>query len=236
MEALDKLGINLGLLIAYTANVVFMLIILRVTAFGPIVKMLKQRRERIAEGINNARKAEEALASAEADRQKIIEKARAEAQSIVNEARARAGGTAKQVADEAEEDARRIRIQAEADAADERDRLLSEMRDQIVSISMAAANRLIGASLDEKQQHKLVEDFFTAIPEGASELGDSFVVITAVPLTEAEIKRFKKELGSEDVTFMTDPGILGGVIVRAGGQQLDGSFANQLASMKTSLL
>ncbi len=55
MDALGKLGINLGLLLANTANLLIMLLVLRLVAYEPIMKMMQTRRERIAEGINNAR-------------------------------------------------------------------------------------------------------------------------------------------------------------------------------------
>ncbi|HEC24199.1 MAG TPA: ATP synthase F0 subunit B [Chloroflexi bacterium] len=235
-EALGSLGINLGLLIAYTLNVLGMLVILRVVAYKPIVSLLQQRRERIAEGINNARKAEEALASAEANKKAILDEARAEAQRIISEARTRAEELAAQIKSEAQQEARRIVEQAETEAASERDRLLSEMRDQIVALSMAAAGHLISVSMDEKRQREEVERFFTALPPEVKALGtEDLVVVTAIPLTDEEKARIKKELGTEDVTFETDPRILGGVIVRAAGQQVDASYASQLTSMRVSL-
>ena len=237
MDALGKLGLNLGYMITQIINLLLMIVLLWVVAFKPIVRMLKQRRERIAEGLNNARRAEEALASAESDKQAILDEARAEGQRIVNEARTRAEEVARTVEDEARADATRIREQAELDARAERDRLLSEMRDQIVALSLAAAQHLIGESLrgDERRQRQLVEEFFTQVPPEAKHLGDGLVVITAVPLTDREQKRIKNELGAADVEFVTDPGILGGVVVRASGAEVDGSFARQLADMRTAL-
>jgi F-type H+-transporting ATPase subunit b len=234
-EALGSLGINLGLLIAYTLNVLGMLVILRLVAFKPIVGMLEQRRSRIAEGINNARKADEALASAEADRKKILDEARVEAQQLVAEAHARASELETQMKADAQAEARRILEQAQADAASERDRTLSEMREQIISLSMAAANHLVYSGLDEKSQRAEVEKFFTALPAEAASLGDGLVVVTAVPLTDKEKDAARKDLGVENVVFETDPSILGGVIVRAAGQQIDASFASQLTSMRVSL-
>jgi F-type H+-transporting ATPase subunit b len=112
---------------------------------------------------------------------------------------------------------------------------MADMRGQIVSLSLAAAGHLLGTTLNEERQREIVEDFFTRIPPEAKDLGDNLIVITAVPLNADEEKRFRSALGTENVTFRVDPSILGGVIVRAGGQQVDGSFAHQLASMRSSL-
>jgi F-type H+-transporting ATPase subunit b len=235
LDALGALGINLGLLIANVVNVLLMILLLSAVAYRPIVRMLRTRRERIAEGLNNARRAEEALASAEADKQAVLDQARAEAQRIAAESRARADEAADQIRAEARTEAARIIKQAEDDAAAEKQRLLADMRGQIVDLSIAAANRLIGASLDEKRQKAIVSDFFTAVPAEAKKLGGSVIVVTALPLTAAEQKKFKAELAAESVEFVVDPAILGGVVVRGGGREVNASFASQLDELRASL-
>jgi len=231
---MDKLGINLGYLIAYVINILVMLAVLWLAAIGPLTKMMQQRRERIAEGINQARKAQEALASAENDRQAILDEARVEAQKIVAEARSRAEDAAGQVKADASEEAKRVLAQAAADADTQRQAALADMRDQIISLSMAAANHLIGASLDEKKQKSVVTDFFTAVPAEARALGGDVTVVTAIPLTSAEQKKFESSLGGS-VSFHVDPSILGGVVIRSGAQEVDNSFRGQLAGMRSSL-
>lgn len=235
-EALDALGINAGLLLVYIINVLLMLVLLRLVAYKPLLNMLEQRRERIAEGINNARRAEEALASANADRDALLDEARAEAQRISNEARARSQEAAAQTEQEAREEARRIVEQARRDAEAEKELALANMRDQIVSLSMAAANHLIGQSLDETRQRKIVDDFFTALPPEAGALAAPLQVVTAVPLTDAEQQKIRQSLGGQEVSFTSDPSILGGVIVRGQGEQVDASFRTQLTQMREQLV
>lgn len=235
MEALDRLGINLGLLVAYTANVVLLLVLLRAVAFKPITEMLEKRRERISAGLQKERLAEEALANAESEKQAELDKARAEAQQIINEARTRAKETESQLVSEAQDQARRIVERAEEEAAAERNMALSEMREQIVSLSLAAASHLLGSEIDAKAAKATVTDFFTNIPAEAKGMGDSYTVVTAVPLTDAEQGKVTKDLGTDAVTFVTDPGILGGVIVRSGASEFDASYANQLSQMRVAM-
>lgn len=235
MDALGKLGINLGLLLANTVNLILLIVLLRVVAYKPILNMMQKRRERIAEGINNARRAEEALASAETDKQAILDEARAEAQRIASEARNRAEESATQIKAEAREEAARIVEQARADADAEKEVVLADMRDQIVALSITAANHLVGTGLSEAQQREAVTEFFTALPAEAKTLTGSLEVITAIPLTDAEKKRVSDELNADEVTFITDPSIRGGVIVRGEGEQVDASYANQLRELQTQL-
>lgn len=235
-EALDALGINAGLLLVYIINVLLMLVLLRLVAYKPILNMLEQRRERIAEGINNARRAEEALASANTDRDALLDEARAESQRIATEARTRSQEAANQIEQDAREEARRIVEQARRDAEAEKELALANMRDQIVSLSMAAANHLIGESLDETQQRQIVDSFFTSLPAEASTLAAPLEVVTAVPLTDAEQQKIRQSLSGQEVSFSSDPSILGGVIIRGQGEQVDASFRTQLTQMREQLV
>lgn len=235
MEQLAPLGINLGMLFLQIVNFIILAVILWAALYRPMTNMLRQRSDRIAEGLNNARRAEEALAGAEAEKQKVLDEARVEAQRIAAEARTRADEAAAKAKSDAQAEAKRILDAARSDAETEKERVMADMRDQIVALSLAAANHLIGKNLDEKKQVEYVQEFFTTLPADAKKLSGDVTVITAVPLKSTEQDKFKKELGAKSITYRVDPSILGGVIVRAGGEQVDGSFANQLASLRTSL-
>ncbi len=235
MAQLAPLGINLGLLFAQIIAFLILVLVLWAALYRPMSNMLRQRSERIAEGLNNARRAEEALASAETDKQKILDEARVEAQRIAADARTRAEEGAAKVKSDAQAEAKRILEAARSDAETEKERVMADMRDQIVALSLAAANHLIGQNLDEKKQIQYVQQFFTSLPPEAKKLSGDVTVITAVPLKAEEQKKFQKELGAKQIIYRVDPSILGGVIVRAGGEQVDGSFANQLAALRSSL-
>ncbi len=236
MDALGKLGLNLGLFLAYLINVILLLFLLRAVAYKPIIRMLETRRSRIADGIENARKAEQALASAEADKQALLDEARAEAGRIISEARASADDQAKHILATANEDARRIISKAEEAARTEQEQALADLREHIASLSVAAAGHLVGSKLNDKQAHAAVKDFFSSLPAEAKALNGPATVITALPLTADEKAKFSSELASQSLTFVVDPSILGGVIVRSGGREVDASFAHQLNQMRSTLL
>jgi F-type H+-transporting ATPase subunit b len=236
LAQLAPLGLNLGYLAIQIVGFLLLVLALNAIIYRPLLNALANRRERIAEGLNQAREAETSLARAEADRQKLLDEARKEAQTLTQEARSRAEEAGRAIEAEARQEASRIREAAQAEAATERDRQLADVREQIVSLSIAAANHLLGQNLDEKRQRELVQDFFTNVPANARTIsGENVTVITAVPLADAEKQRFTKELGGKNVTFRTDPAILGGVVVRSGAQEVDASFRNQLTEMRASL-
>ncbi len=59
------LGINLPVLVAQLVNFTVLLILLRMVAWGPLMKMLDERRERIAESLNAADAAKAQVAESE---------------------------------------------------------------------------------------------------------------------------------------------------------------------------
>jgi F-type H+-transporting ATPase subunit b len=232
---LEALGINLGYLATQIVNFLALFIILRAVAYKPIMNMLEQRRERIEQGLEEARKAREALESAKADAQHLLDEKQAEAQQLADKTVSKAEEAAKQIRDEAHKQAAQVIEQAKAEAEAERNRTLGDLREQIVDLSISAARRLIGDGLDPARQRELVHEFFTRMPKEAHSLGEHVTVITALPLTDEEQAKAKHDLDAGQVEFRVDPAILGGVIVRSGAREVDGSLAGQLTGMRAGL-
>lgn len=243
---MEALGINLGFLIAQIIGFVIMVVVLQAWVFGPIGNLLAQRRETIAKGLEDARVASEARASAEEDAEQIRAEAQSQASEIVRSASERAEAAARDIHNAAETEAAKIRADAALDAEREKERLLADLRPQVVALAMSAAQKLIGEALDEQRQHALLQEFFSGVKagdvvvlEGKSVSGVSAEVTSAVTLTEAEQETIKKDLlakvGSQTVTFRVDPRILGGLVIKVGDRVLDGSVSGQLAELRENL-
>jgi hypothetical protein len=82
-KAVEALGLNLPQLIAQIVNFFVLLFILRLVAYKPILKMLDERKQRIAEGLNAAEIARAEAAAAQANIQGQLDAARKEGQEIV---------------------------------------------------------------------------------------------------------------------------------------------------------
>lgn len=233
---MEALGINLGYLITQILGITALLLILSAFVYKPMLRVLDERKARIAKGLEDARQAEIARQNADADAKRILDEARAEAANLRREAVVAAEGAAKDVEHKAREDARGIIANAQSEATEERNRILADLRGQVAAISIAAANKLVGDSLDEKRQHELINDFFSRVPAGVSELkGEAAEVTSALPLTDAEKQSAAKVLGIKDVHFKVDPSILGGLVVRVGDRVVDDSVSNRMSALQESL-
>ena len=239
MDILNNIGINPIFLLAQIVNFVVLAVLLRALLYGPVTKMLDERRAKIEKGLEDARQAEAARANAEAERQKILDGARAEAQKIRAEANQQAEQTAAKMRADAQAETEKIKADALAGLSGERDKMLSELRGQIAALSIAASNKLIGESLDRRRQEALIADFFAKVPADVrvslSGVAGEAEVFSAVPLTPEEQSRVKSELSLGVASFKVDPRLLGGLRVRVGDKVVDGSVAAQLESLHASL-
>lgn len=232
---LAPLGINAGFLLAQIINFGLIFVLLTVGMWRPLMNMLDSRAEKIRKGLEDAAIAANARRDAEAEAERIRQAAQADINRLIEEARSRGEEVAKTIEAEARTEAEKIRADARIAAEAERNAQLADLRGQVAAISMAAAQRLIGASLDEKRQRELVDDFFTKVPADAKAMRGSVQVISAMPLTEAEQNRVKSEIGGDDVSFSVDPAILGGLIIRSGDRVIDGSVRSGLNNLAARL-
>ncbi len=245
---MEALGISLGYILAFALSFGILFVVLRAWVFMPLLGVLEKRRLAIARGLEDARVAADARANAEKEANRIITEAQTRAGEIIREATERAQKVEQEIRAQAESELARTRESIAAELEEERNRMLIELRGQIVSLAIAAAQKLIGENLDERRQRNLLTDFFSGVHNGrvtilsnVSLLGSQSVSVTsALPLTEAEKETIRCEieaqLGSSAlITFSVDPAILGGLVVRFGDRVVDGSLAGQLEDLRQSM-
>lgn len=244
---MEKLGLNLGYILVQLFNFLALFVVLRAWVYKPIMGLLEKRRNTIAQGLEDARVAEEARANAEKEAARINVEAQTKATHIINDATERAEKVILEVKAEADQEISKERESTLAEVADERSRMLGDLRGQVAALAIAAAQKLVGEALDEKRQHTLLAEFFSGVKagkvivlEGQSLSGASAEVISALPLTVDEQNIVRKEIltkmGSQSaVAFRIDPSILGGLVVRVGDKILDGSVAGKLDNLRQNL-
>ncbi|MEW6403104.1 MAG: F0F1 ATP synthase subunit B [Chloroflexota bacterium] len=243
---MEALGINLGLLIVQIIAFFIVLLTLNAWVYQPMLNMMESRKQKIAQGLEDARVAAEARKDAEKDAAKIVADAQAEANKVVREATERAAAAAKDVKLAAEADAAKALEAAKAESELERNRILGDLRGQVAALAVAAANKLVGEALDEKKQHALLDEFFSGVKsgkvvvlDGAGFKGDTAEVTSALPLSKDEEAAVKQDVlskvGAQAVSFRVDPSILGGLVIKVGDKVLDGSVAGKLEGLRQSL-
>jgi len=237
---MEALGINFGLLIVQIIAFAIVFLTLNAWVYKPMLDMMESRKQKIAQGLEDARVAAEARANAEKEAAKVLAEAQAEAGRVVREATERAASAGKDVKAAAEAEAAKAREAAMVEAELERNRILGDLRGQVAALAIAAANKLVGETLDEKKQRALIDEFFSGVKGGKVVVadgltGDSAEVTSALPLTSDEQKSVKKSISVKEVSFKVDPSILGGLVIKVGDKVLDGSVAGKLDGLRQTL-
>ncbi len=152
------LGFSLPGLITQLINFGILLVVLRMFLYGPLLKVLDERRRRIQEGINAAASAASAAASSEAEARRAMEAARAEGQAAVARATEAAARLREELETRARADAEQIVARAREEIALERDQALEQLRREFADLAIVAAERVIAQSLDRSAHQRLIDD------------------------------------------------------------------------------
>jgi F-type H+-transporting ATPase subunit b len=140
-QVLDVFGIDWKLLLINAANFGVLLAALTYFLYKPMLRMLDARRNKIAEGVRAAEKAEAELKEFEANRGDMLAKAGREADSIVSEARAAGTEKQKEITAQAEGSAARTIAEAEAQAKDLKERAVQESKQEVAKLIVLGMER-----------------------------------------------------------------------------------------------
>jgi F-type H+-transporting ATPase subunit b len=156
---LEQLGINLGLLASQLVNFTLLALLLYLVLYKPVLRMLNERKERIARSMADVDAAREAAAKAQQEYDRRVAEAQRRAQEIIAQA-AQTGEKAKaDIVADAHREAEKIKQDAIADAEQQKVRALADVQSQIAGLSMMATERVLGQAMDEKTQRQLISSF-----------------------------------------------------------------------------
>jgi F-type H+-transporting ATPase subunit b len=161
----EAAGFQINLFWVVTQAVSFLLFlgILYLAAFRRIGGVLEERRSRIEQGLRDADAARQERERAADERQQVISRAREEANDIVARGQRLADETREREMTALREEMERARTRAEADIAAERQRALGEVRGQIADLALRAAGRVVGETMNDERERRLVEEFLADV-------------------------------------------------------------------------
>jgi len=133
-------------------------ILLRWFAYKPILKVLHERRDRIAESLRNAEKIKQQLAEAEKHHAEILAKAHAEAQKMIDEARESSAHLTDRQMQEAIAAAEQIMARAREASALEHERTMAELKRQLGHLVVDTTAKVTGKVLTPEDQRRLQEE------------------------------------------------------------------------------
>jgi F-type H+-transporting ATPase subunit b len=155
---MSELGIDWRMLIAQLISFSIVFFVLWRYAYKPIFVMLQVRREKIAEGLANAEKIKAELAHTEAERKRILAQAGDVANQMIEEGRTAAARVREVETQKAIAAAEQIMAKAREAAAQDRTRMLAELKNEVGRLVVQTTATVTGKVLTPADQRRLAEE------------------------------------------------------------------------------
>ena len=143
-----------GLVIWMTLSFLILLVLLRIFAWKPVLKMLHEREEKINRALNEANLAREQMKQLTADNERLLLEAKDERDAILNEARKVSQKMYDDAKTKAQEESQRIIASAKADILIEKQKAIADIRNTIAEISLEIAEKVVENEFADKQKHQ----------------------------------------------------------------------------------
>jgi F-type H+-transporting ATPase subunit b len=154
-----------GLMIWTIVCFLITLFVLKRFAFGPIQTAIDQRRDRIRQSLEEARRLLQ-------EHRKLISSAQGDAEEILSEARRVADANERRMREELEADRQRRLEETRKQIEAETRRALEQIRLEVVDLSLLAASKVTRKSLDGADHKRLIEEAVGELDFSALERND----------------------------------------------------------------
>ena len=151
------------LMVAQAINFAIVILVLYFFALKPLKKLMDERTQTIAGGLDNAKKQEELLKAQQEEYDKTLANARAEAQTIMKDVKKDAEAKRAQLLASAQDESKAILESGKKQLESEKAKMLDDAKKELVSLVVAATGKVLGDNMSEKIDTKLVEDSIVKI-------------------------------------------------------------------------
>jgi F-type H+-transporting ATPase subunit b len=157
-ETADTFGWDPRLFFSQVISFIIVAYLLKRFAYKPILAVLEQRRQQIAQAHSNAETVKQQLAEAEQRYSEILAKGNAEAQKMIDEARTSASHLADRKQQEAVAAAEQIMAKAREASTIEHDRTMTQLKRELGRLVVDTTAKVTGKVLTPDDQRRLQEE------------------------------------------------------------------------------
>jgi F-type H+-transporting ATPase subunit b len=143
---------SIGLFFWQSMIFIGLLFLLRKYAWGPILSAVNERETSIKDALASAEAARTEMESLQSDNQRILKEARAEKEALLKGARITRADLINTAKEEAQAEADKILTQAQEAIQNEKRAAINELREQVGSIAMDIAEKVLQKELENKDK------------------------------------------------------------------------------------
>jgi len=158
-------GVNLWTALFTLLNTLTIFFVAKKFLFGPVMKIIRDRQKEIDDMYAQADQSKQQAEKLQSEYEDKLSVATQTSDRLVKEAMARGKNREEEIVRAANREADAIRQKAAEDIAREKKKALNDAKDEISSIAMDIAEKVVGATLDSDRQQKLVDSFLEELGE-----------------------------------------------------------------------
>ena len=163
MEILHELGIDPKVIAAQITGFILLWLVLRRFLFVPVLGLLDAREQDIKSTYEAAESEKARAEQFRADYEHRLAGIEAEARAKIQEAIKKAEESKNDIIADARRRSEDILKRGQEDLAREREKTVAAIREEVVDISLEAAGKLVGETLDEPRHRRLIGDFISRL-------------------------------------------------------------------------
>lgn len=157
MEIFEQFGFDPKLFIAQIINFLILAFIFKKYLYKPLLKVIKDRDKKIAQGLSDAEKAEKALSSAEEERDHILKNASQEAGEILLQTQQNAEETRAKILSKTKEESEKMIAEAKKAAQSEFEKMEKEAKNISLRLSEEILQKTLQHIFTKEEQERIIK-------------------------------------------------------------------------------
>jgi len=158
--------INFGDIFFQLIVFIVLLALLKKFAWGPLMGIMKQREEHIANEINAAEQSRAEAKKLLEEQRNLLKEARSDAQNLIENARKQGDIQREEIIAAARTEAERVKETAKLEIEQQKEKAVATIRDQVAQLSVLIASKVIEKELSAKDQEELISQYIKEAGEG----------------------------------------------------------------------
>lgn len=156
-------SLYVGDMIFYIVSLVILMLLVKKFAWGPVVKMMQDRADKIANDIDSAETSREEATKLAEQRESELQNSRSEAATIVGNAKQSGESQRTQIITKAQNEAQALKENGQHDAEQAREDALKSAKDDVANLSIEIASKIIHKELSASDQKALIDSYIEGL-------------------------------------------------------------------------
>jgi F-type H+-transporting ATPase subunit b len=163
LQSFAQIGFDWRMAFANLINFLIVFVVLKYFVFQPIKRILTERKEKIQQGLEDAKKAKRDKVMAKEKYEKKINQAKTEANSILADAKEEKQEIMKEAREEARKEADRIKAEAREQIETEREQMQAQLREHTAELVIDSVEKILQKNVDEQTDREVIESMINQV-------------------------------------------------------------------------